>query len=101
MLPESTLKTCVPIPGHVPVPSDSSSVSLCILIRVARVRVVTSAVLNTSTPYCLPFSVLSSSTKAKCVSGLAGVVPAVPTSVLEFDVSLLLTIVVSLIVRNC
>ena len=74
--PESTLNTCVPIPGHVPVPSDSSSVSDCILIRVARVNVVKlPSVLYKLRPYCLPFSVLSNSTKAKCVSGLAGVVP--------------------------
>ena len=83
-------------------PSDSSSVSDCILIRVARVNVVKlPSVLYKLRPYCLPFSVLSSSTKAKCVSGQAGVVPVVPTAVLELVASLLLTIVVSLIVKNC
>ena len=69
--PESTLNTCVPIPGQSPVPSDSSSVSADILIRVARLRFVTAAVLNISSPYCLPFSVRNYSNIAKCGSGVA------------------------------
>ena len=97
----STLNTSVPIPGHEPDPSPSNKVSKAILTRVARLTFVTSSVLNTSIPYCLPFSVRSSYSIAKCASGLAVDVPVSPTNVLELVVSRLLTKVGSLIVKNC